>query len=259
MVVGFVDPTGAVQLRQSNDGVTWRPAQIPAGWRSAHAPTLAEARWADGIVAATSTSEDGLHFLFSGDGGLSYVAASSPAGSQWAPRFPFGLVCPAAKQRCYAAFSVYAPGGDFGLYIQQYRLQGSTLVGVMYSYGVIPNLGLAMAPIENGQGYVLARRYGIDSMSSGTPSAALDQLGAGVQADADAGLWTFTHPPFSRSVSDSPVGLFFDDLSQSLVALGTWNYWYNGFGFVVASAKQKAKRERPVADPVRGSAFGRGK
>lgn len=261
IILGFVDPTGAVRLLHSTDGVTWSDGRIPAGSRSAHAPILAEAKWADGIVAATSTCDGGLQFLSSRDGGLSYrLAANSLVASQYPPRFPFGLVCPAAKQHCYAAFSHYTPADNFGFGISDYRLQGGTLIGVSWAgLGEIPNLGLAMAPTQNGQGYVLARRYRPGSMFSATPNTALDQVAAGVQADAAGSLWTFTRPPFSRSVSDSPIGLFRDGLHRSFIVVGTWNYWYNGFGFVVASAKQKAKRERAVADAVRGSAFERGK
>jgi hypothetical protein len=252
IILGFVDPTGAVQLLHSNDGVTWAHGQIPAGLRSAHAPILAEATWADVIVAATSTSESGMQFLFSKDGGFSYQ--SSLVASPWRPRFPYGLACATKKQRCYTAF------GDVGFGITDFRLQGSTLVGVSWAGGgELPNLSIAMAPTRDGQGYALARRYKPGSMFYGTPNTALDQVAAGVQADGEGNLWTFTRPPFSRSVSDSPIGLFRDDLHQSFIALGTWNYWYNGFGFAVASAKHKGKLERAVAGAVRGSAFDGGK
>jgi hypothetical protein len=150
-ILGFVDPKGEVQLQHSIDGVTWSHGQ-PAGLRSAHAPALA-ATWEGGIIAATSTSESGMQFLFSENGGSSYQGSPLVA-SPWRPRFPFGLSCATKKQHCYTAF------GDVGFFnVTDFRLQGTTLVGVISGFGPLPNLGIAMVPTRDGQGYALARRY----------------------------------------------------------------------------------------------------
>jgi len=114
------------------------------------------------------------------------------------------------------------------------EVQGSNVVGVRWSGGGgIPNLGTLLAPTKNGQGYFLARRYKPGSRYYATPNTALDQVAGGLQPDAEKTPWEFTRQPFSRTVSDSPVGLFRDDTHGSFVVLSTWNYWYNGYGYTV--------------------------
>jgi hypothetical protein len=227
-LLGMVKPAGEIQIRRSTDGIVWADATLPPGWQSAHAPALAEAKWANGILAATSTTQTGLRFLLSANAGASFAAASSSMASPWRPRFPFGLTCPSAKRRCYLAF------GDYGFSLLAEEVQGANIVGVRWSGGgEIPNLGTLLAPTKDRLGYFLVRRYKPGSRYYATPNTALDQVAGGLQPDAEKTPWEFTMQPFSRTVSDSPVGLFRDDIHGSFVVLSTWNNWYNGYGYTV--------------------------
>ena len=227
-ILGMVKPAGEIQIRRSTDGAVWADAALPPGWQSAHAPTLAEAKWANGILSATSTMQAGLSFLLSADVGVSFAAASSSLAPESSPRFPFSLTCPTAKRRCYLAF------GDYKFNLMVEEVQGANVVNVRWPIGgEIPNLGTLLAPTKDGQGYFLARRYKPGSRYYATPNTALDQVAGGLQPDAEATAWEFTRQPFSRTVSDSPVGLFRDDTHGSFVVLSTWNNWYNGYGYTV--------------------------
>lgn len=161
--------------------------------------------------------------LLSADAGVSFASSSMASAS--GPRFPFGLACPTAKRRCYLAF------GDYQFNLVAEEVQGANVVWVGTSLGgEIPNLGTMLAPTKDGQGYFLARRYKPGSRYYATPKTALDQVAGGLQPIAEA-TWEFYRQPFSRTVSDSPVGLFRDDTHGSFVVLSTWNYWYNGYGY----------------------------
>jgi hypothetical protein len=223
-ILGMVKPAGEILVRRSTDGAAWTDAALPPGWQSAHAPALAEAKWANAILAATFTTQDGLRFLLSADAGVSFGSASMTSAP--GPRFPFGLACPTARSRCYLAF------GDYYFTVSTRDVQGATIAGGGTAYGgEIPNLGTLLAPTKDGQGYFVARRYKPGWRYLAAPKKALDQVGGGLQPDAGATAWQFYGQPFSRTVSDSPVGLFRDDTHGSFVVLNTWNYRYNGYGY----------------------------
>jgi hypothetical protein len=53
-LLGWVAPDGSVAIARSVDGWRWTRASLLAGWRSANAPVLAEARWGDACAVLDS-------------------------------------------------------------------------------------------------------------------------------------------------------------------------------------------------------------
>jgi hypothetical protein len=239
-LVGMVEPSGEIQIRRSTDGVTWRNAKVPPGWISNYAPALAEANWVwGGIVAATSSDDHNGQYLLSLDAGNTFLAPNPLFPSNWGPNFPFGLTCPKNKHRCYLT------NGDSGFSLRTSEIHGPTIFEVRVSGGgEIPNLGTALTPTKNQQGFFFARRYKPGSRFFSTPGAALDQFAGSLQVDAESGSYQFTSEPFSQFVSDSPLGLFRDDLHGSFVVLSTWSNWYNGYGFTVFSKRKSSSKNR---------------
>jgi hypothetical protein len=220
-LLGWVAPDGSVAIARSVDGWRWTRASLLAGWRSANAPVLAEARWGGALLAASSADDSGLRFMRSSDGGATFGDAGAANSSQHF-RFPFGFSCAEAIRKCFVT------GGDTGFVRMAFELISGQWRWVGTSGGgEVPNLGVVTTPTADEAGFAFVRRYKPGSRFYATPGGVLGQVGGGVQARGDANPYQFLSQPFSRAVSDSPPGLLRAAVTPGFIVLATHNTFYN--------------------------------